>query len=308
MTEIRAFTRILIWLSLAALLSSCGDKGGKTQTSESRFTAVATTGMIADALRHLLPDSVEVVALMGAGVDPHLYKATQGDLQRLLKADLVVYNGLHLEGRMGDALKAAARQRHVVAIGDLLEPQQLLRADENAPDPHIWHDAGLWREAVGELADTLARIFPAQAEDLRRRADQYVDSLGALDRWVRAEIGRLPAERRVLVTAHDAFGYFGRAYGLQVRGVQGMSTAAEPGLHDVQALVDFMSEKKIPALFVESSVPKRTVEAVLEGCRKRGHAAKLGGELHSDALGPKPADTYSGMIRHNVMTLTEALR
>jgi len=266
--------------------------------------------MAADALRHLLPDSVEVIALMGPGVDPHLYKATSGDLQRILKADLIVYNGLHLEGRMGEALESAARNRPVVAMGELVDATLLMQANENAADPHIWFDVNLWREAVTELADTLGRIFPERADDLRRRADQYADSLGQLDRWVRSETGRIPAAKRILVTAHDAFGYFGRAYAVEVRAVQGISTAAEPGLHDIQALVDYMSSKKVPALFVETSVPKRTVEAVLEGCKKRGHEARLGGELYSDAMGPvgSGADTYTGMIRHNVETYLQAMQ
>ncbi len=298
--------RYLCFLLLAAW--ACTKQPENRPAASPSPPAVATTSILADALRQLLPDSIEVVALMGPGVDPHLYKPTPADLQRLQQARLVVSHGLGLEGRLLEALQATARRRPVVEAGGLVDETLLIYPDRQTPDPHLWHDAGLWRESTYALADTLARLLPELAETLRRRADRLADSLGALDRWAKDELGSLPADRRLLVTAHDAFAYFGRAYGFEVHGVQGLSTTAEAGLHDVQQLIDLLVARRVPAVFVESSVPRRSVEAVLEGCRKRGHVCRLGGELHSDALGAPPDDSYAATFRHNVATIAQALR
>lgn len=288
------------------------DEGDEERVGGGRPVVVATTGMIADAARNLLGESVEVVGLMGPGVDPHLYKASRGDLDALTRADVVIYNGLHLEGKMGDVMEKLARKKPVIAIGDRLDPGSLRRPPEfeGAYDPHIWFDVSLWRRGVENLADTLAQIFPEMADTIRLRASTYLAALDSLDREVRLAITTIPEERRVLVTAHDAFGYFGDAYGIEVKGLQGISTMSEFGLADRNAMVSMIVERKIPAVFVESSVPRRNIDALVEGVQGRGHEVRIGGELFSDAMGEEgtPEGTYLGMVRSNVRTIVEGLR
>lgn len=269
-------------------------------------------GMVADMARAILDTTAEVTALMGPGVDPHLYKATQGELAQLRRADLVLYNGLHLEGKLNDVFERLARAQPVIAVGDGI-PDSLLRSSPDFPgtyDPHIWFDVSLWRRATLALGAEMAARYPARAQYYRTNAHAYADSLQALDTWVRQQLQTLPPEKRVLVTAHDAFGYFGRAYGVEVRGLQGLSTLSEFGLKDVEALVDFLIARRIHAIFVESSIAPRTIEAVVASAQQRGHAISIGGTLYSDALGAPgtPAGTYTGMVRANVSTVVEALK
>jgi manganese/zinc/iron transport system substrate-binding protein len=275
------------------------------------LSVVATTGMVADVAQRVGGERVRVTALMGPGVDPHLYKASEGDVRRLFRADVVLYTGLHLEARMGEVLEQMGGRTRVRAVGEAVPRERLMSPPEfeGAYDPHVWFDVGLWTHTVGAVEETLSEADPAHAGEYRRRAEAYREELEALDRYVRAAAARVPPERRVLVTAHDAFGYFGRAYGFQVRGLQGISTASEAGTADVQALAAFIARERIPAVFVESSIPERTIRAVQEAVAARGWRVRVGGSLYSDAMGTPgtPAGTYTGMVRHNIDTIVGAL-
>lgn len=273
---------------------------------------VTTVGMITDAATRIGGERVEVTGLMGPGVDPHLYRATAGDVRSLAAARLVLYGGLHLEAAMGDVLEEMGGRTRTVAVAERIPRDRLLAASPDYPgqfDPHVWFDVGLWTEAVRAVAEALVELDPQGEAYYRERAGVYLQELDQLDAWVREQIGSIPPERRILVTAHDAFHYFGRAYGVEVRGLQGISTVVEPGAAEVQGLARFLVERQVPAIFVESSVPRRTLEAVTAAVRAQGVTVEIGGELFSDAMGPAgtPEGSYVGMVRHNVQTLVDAL-
>ncbi len=295
-------------LALAALTCGCGE------TADARPGAVrvvATTGMVADLARVIGGQQVEVTALMGPGVDPHLYKASALDLDRLRGAHLVLYSGLGLEGRMGDLLAKLARRRPVVAVAEALDPARLLEPPELEGhfDPHLWFDVGLWAETTTVVAEALAEVAPAHAALFRSRAAAYRTELKALHEEVKRELATIPAGRRVLLTSHDAFRYFGRAYDLEVHGLQGISTVDDPGVKDIREMAELIATRRIRAVFVESSVSPKAIRAVHEWVRRRGHELKIGGTLFSDAMGDTPpADTYVGMVRANARTIVEALR
>lgn len=298
-------------LSIPVALPGCRDASGGDGPDD-RPLVVATTGMIADTVRQVAGDRVRVVSLMGPGVDPHLHKPTRGDVQRLESAALVVFNGLHLEGRMGDTLtRLAARGRPVVAIADLIAEAGAfdpLREAEDF-DPHLWMDVSLWSRAVPAIAERLIAIDPEDAAGYRARADAALHALAGLDTYVRTVIDSIPREQRVLITAHDAFGYFGRAYSIDVRGIQGISTESEAGVRDLRDLATFIVERRIGAIFVESSVPDRAVRALIEQAGARGHGVRIGGELFSDAMGHEGTyeGTYIGMMDHNATVIARAL-
>jgi manganese/zinc/iron transport system substrate-binding protein len=272
---------------------------------------VATTGMIADTARNIAGERARVTALMGEGVDPHLYKATPGDMRLLADADLILYNGLHLEGRLGDVLVRMARRVPTVQVTDTIPEDLLHEPPEFAGhyDPHVWFDVRLWKIVAGRIAEALCEIDPEGRGHYRARLETYTKTLDALHDWALERFATIPPERRVLVTAHDAFGYLGSAYGIRVMAIQGISTDSEAGIKDINHLVDTVVELKVPAVFVETSVPRKTIEALVEGARARGHRLVIGGELYSDALGREgtPEGTYVGMIRHNVNTIVAAL-
>lgn len=275
-----------------------------------RLTVVTTVGMIADVAKNVGGGRVRVVGLMGPGVDPHLYKASEGDVRRLYRADVVFYGGLHLEARMAEVLEEMGGRTRVVAVTDSIPRDSLLRTPGYATyDPHVWFDVRLWSMTVGLIAKALGDADPAHAAEYRANAERYRRELEQLDAYVRQQAQRVPAERRVLITAHDAFSYFGRRYGFEVRGLQGISTAAEAGTADVHALAGFIAERRIPAVFVETSIAPRTIEAVREAVRAQGFDVQIGGSLYSDALGNEgtPAGTYTGMVRSNIDTLVRAL-
>lgn len=301
------------WLLVS--LVGCGEApppGVSGETPELPLQVVATTGMIADTAQLLAGDLAEVVGLMGPGVDPHLFKASESDVRRLAEADLILYNGLHLEGKMGDILVKLARQRPVVAVSDAI-PENLRREPPEMAgnyDPHIWFDVSLWIYTLEPITEALIELAPDHRQELEARRQTLRDQLQALDTWVAAQIASIPPQRRVMVTAHDAFGYFGQRYDIEVIGLQGISTLTEAGLQDVDRVVSLVTERRIPAIFVESSVPRRSIEAVQKACAQQGHDVAIGGELFSDAMGEKgtPEGDYQGMVRHNVTTLVEALR
>lgn len=300
-------------LIILPLLAGCGGDGGADrQTGSGPLRVVATTSLIADTASRIAGPHARVEGLMGPGVDPHLYKASESDVRRLAEADLVLYNGLHLEGKMGDILTKMAHSRPVVAVTEEISQDQLREPPELAGqyDPHVWFDVSLWEKTLDPIARELSALDPAHAADYKANAETLRAELTGLDAWVKQQIGGIPEQQRVLVTAHDAFGYFGRRYGMEVIGLQGISTLSEAGLHDVERVVDVVLARKVKAIFVESSVPRRSIEAVQAALRDKGHPVEIGGQLYSDSLGAagSPAGTYPGMVRANVQTIVEALR
>lgn len=300
---------ILIFLAFAISLVSTAC--APAAATAPKLKVVATTGMIADAARHIAGDRADVVALMGPGVDPHLYKATPGDMRMLQDAGLILYNGLHLEGRLADALVRLAARKPTVQVTDSIDESFLREPPEFEGhfDPHVWFDVELWIKVVERTRDALIVQDPQGKDVYAANAAKHIAELKSLHEQCRSEIARIPQERRVLVTAHDAFGYFGRAYGIEVLAIQGISTDSEGSLKQINTLVDTLVSRRIPAVFIESSVPRRNIDALIEGCKARGHMVKVGGELYSDALGgpDTAAVTYVGMMRHNVRTIVEAL-
>lgn len=314
--------RSLFAAAVAALaLAFVGCNGSSAQTSPGQSEAnprtgpyqiVTTTGMVTDIVRAVAGEHAKVTALMGPGVDPHLYKPTRGDVVRLYGAHVVVYSGLMLEGRMQETFVQLARSgKPVFAVTEGLDPSKLREPPEFAGhyDPHVWMDVSLWSECVEQIAKELAAFDPPHAADYQKNAADYRESLKGLDDYVRRVIQSIPEDKRVLVTAHDAFGYFGLAYGIEVRSVQGVTTESEAGVQDVNNLVDFLVERKLPAIFVESSVNSKNIEAVQEGCKSRGVNVAIGGELFSDALGPAGdyTGTYVGMLDANATRIARAL-
>lgn len=270
---------------------------------------VCTTSIIADAISEITHDSTLVIALMGPGTDPHLFKPTKTSLDHMAQADIIFSNGLHLEGRMQEVLKNISRSKPVVMIGDTL-PQIELRygdAAQKMPDPHIWFDIQLWKQCIAYAHNQLKIHFPKTVNENKYNA--YIHKLEELDNWVKAEINEIPKPQRVLITAHDAFSYFGDAYDIEVVGLQGISTMAEYGIRDITNMVNLISSKNIKAVFVESSVSSRSIDAVIAGCRERGLEITLGGTLYSDALGGKNsgAENYIDMVKTNVKTIKKAL-
>lgn len=271
---------------------------------------VCTTGMVADLARNIGGDHVRVTALMGEGVDPHLYKASPGDVSQLSRADVIFYSGRHLEGKMADIFVRMARKKPTFAVTEYIPEGRVLDNHDGAFDPHLWFDVSLWRDSAGVVADALKAFDPKHAADYQKRADAYQAELTKLHEYAQVQIKTIPQSQRVMVTAHDAFRYFGRAYDIDVKAIQGISTESEAGVKKINELVDFLVENKIKAVFVESSVSDKNMKALLEGCASRGHKVVIGGELFSDAMGKDgtPEGTYVGMVRHNVDTIVKALK
>jgi manganese/zinc/iron transport system substrate-binding protein len=268
--------------------------------------------MIADITKNVGGDRVQVTALMGPGVDPHLYKASEGDVLRLQEADVIFYNGLHLEAQMGEVLERLNEFGiRTVAVTDQIDRSLLQSPPEfqGNYDPHVWFDVSLWMKAVEQVRDTLVELDSSSASQYEANAETYLTELEDLHQYVLDQANTIPEGQRILITAHDAFNYFGRAYGFDVRGLQGISTEAQAGTADVQALANYIVEKQIPAVFVESSVPQRNVEAVQAAVQAQGFKVRIGGSLFSDAMGSAgtPEGTYIGMVRHNIDTIVSAL-
>ena len=301
-------------LVVSFLLSACSSSGGESQLplAERAINVVTTTGMIADIVKNVGGDRVQVTALMGPGVDPHLYKASEGDVLRLQEADVIFYNGLHLEAQMGDVLERLNDFGiRTVAVTDKIDRSLLQSPPEfqGNYDPHVWFDVTLWMKAAEQVSESLVELDPDSSSKYESNAQAYLAELEDLHQYVLDQADTIPTEQRILITAHDAFNYFGRAYGFDVRGLQGISTEAQAGTADVQALADFIVERQIPAIFVESSVPQRNVEAVQAAVQAKGFEVRIGGSLFSDAMGSEgtPEGTYIGMVRHNIDTIVTAL-
>ena len=290
-----------------------GDRVASARRGPLRITA--TTGLVADLASRVAGPKVEVIRLMGSGVDPHLYKASIRDVARLNRADAIFYNGLHLEGKLGQALRALTGHKWVRAVTERLSSSQLLKLEGSATtnharyDPHVWFDPFAWAQGAFVVADTLSELDPNHAAEYRERARITQAEFLDLESECQAILAAVPRNRRVLVTAHDAFGYFGRAFAFEVKAIQGMSTETEASIRQVNALVNFLVARQIPAVFIESTLANRNVVALVEGCRARGHRLAIGGELFSDAMGPDgtPEATYPGMMRANARTIAEAL-
>ncbi len=298
---------------LLPLLAACGAQATQAgvDVSTRPIQAVTTIGMIGDIVENVGGERVEVTRLMGPGIDPHLYKASEGDVSRMSEADIIFYNGLHLEAKMAEILEQMNGRITTVAVTDSIDREGLLAPPEfeGAYDPHVWFDVTYWMQATETVLDALVGLDPESAEVYQENAEAYLAELEDLHVYVLEQAARVPEDKRVLITAHDAFNYFGRAYGFEVRGLQGISTAAEAGTADVRQLADFIVERQIPAVFVESSVPPRYIEAVQATVQAQGFSVNIGGELFSDAMGNEgtPEGTYLGMVRHNIDTIVGAL-
>lgn len=302
--------KYLVYYICLIFLSMTACSPNESRIDNGKIRVLATTGMIADAVKNIAGGKVETTTLMGPGVDPHLYKASHGDVNRITSADIVFYNGLHLEGKMASLFEKASRTRVIIPVSEDVPHSRLRSTSQDTHDPHIWFDVRLWKEAVGTIARSLQEKDPANAEWYAGNSQRYLQRLDSLDDAVRTAIAAIPATQRVLITAHDAFGYFGDAYGIEVRGLQGISTLSEFGLRDVTTLVNFITERKIKAIFVETSVSQKSIEAVIEGCRDKGWDVAIGGSLYSDAMGPDgtPEGTYIGMVSSNVNKIVNALK
>lgn len=302
---------LLFIAALTLILSACGASAEGSTPDDGTINVVTTTGQIGDVVKNVGGDLVTVTSLMGAGTDPHLYAASASDVDKLRNADVVFYNGLFLEAQMEDILEQLGERQTVIPISANIDPAELRPSPQYADefDPHIWFDVNLWSQGVTTIRDTLIELDPDNAAAYEANTDAYLAELQDLDAYVHEQAATVPADRRVLITAHDAFGYFGDAYGFEVLGLQGISTASEAGTADVQALAEYITANRIPAIFVESSVPVRNVEAVQAAVRDRGFDVTIGGQLYSDAMGDPgtPGGTYIGMVRHNIDTIAGGL-
>lgn len=274
-----------------------------------RIRVTATVGMLGDAVATIGGDHVDLTTLMGPGIDPHLYKPSANDIDALGDTDLIVYGGLHLEGRMTELFEQIREIGIPTVAASEAIPEERLLVLGSAHDPHVWFSVPLWQTALDAVRDALIEVAPEQEATFTANAASYRAELDELDGYVRERTEAVPADGRVLVTAHDAFGYFGTEYGYEVHAIQGLSTAAEAGAGDIQDLADFLAEREIPAIFVESSVPRGTVEALREATRSRGWDVAIGGELFSDAMGTAGTleGTYIGMVTHNIDTIVAGL-
>ncbi|MBA2434412.1 MAG: zinc ABC transporter substrate-binding protein [Chthoniobacterales bacterium] len=307
-----------LFTSIAAAASlftaSCEKPDAQNEAAKLNYPykAGATVAMIADVVKNVAGDTAQVTGIIGEGVDPHLYKPTSSDVKLLQASDIVFYNGLNLEGKMGDVLvRVATAGKPVVAVTERLlqDPSYVMTDKAEHYDPHVWMHVGGWSKATEVITEALVKFDPANADSYKKRGTEYMAELKKLDDYGIKVCATIPKKRRVLVTAHDAFNYMGRAYDLEVRGIQGVSTESEAGLKDINDLVNFLVDNQIPAVFVESSVSQKNVRALVEGARAKGHEVKIGGELFSDAMGKTGTyeGTYIGMLDHNITTIVRAL-
>lgn len=302
----------IVLLASLMFFASCDQSDSQKQND--KLYVVTTTQMIADAVRNIAGDKAEVVSLMGPGIDPHYYKATQGDLKKLTDADIIFYNGLHLEGKMQDVFEKFAKKKTVVAVTKDIPVVELIvssdQGEEIIYDPHVWHDAGLWSYVAFPIKDALIKSKAEDSLAFQGMAKVFFNDLKYLDEDIRESITSIPKQQRLLITSHDAFNYYGKTYDIEVQGLQGISTVSEIGIKDITEMVDLIIKRKVKAVFVESSVNERNLRAVIEGCKKKGWEVKIGGTLFSDAMGADdtPEGTYVGMIQHNTNAIVNALK
>jgi len=304
---------LLFFTLILAFSCSQGGGSGSSEGGNEKLKVVSTTTMLTDLLKQLAGDKIELKGLMGPGVDPHLYKASEGDVSKLFNADVIIYNGLHLEGKMVDLFEKMQKQgKKTIAIAQAIPKSELIDVDGSSShfDPHIWFSVSNWKSVSVFVVDKLMEIDPGNANHYKSNLEKYLNELEALEVYNADKIEQVPQNKRVLITAHDAFEYFGREYGFEVKGLQGISTVSEAGAADVKNLANFIAERKIPALFIESSVSHRNIEALQAAVKSRGYNVIIGGELFSDALGSAGTaeGTYIGMYKHNIKTITDALK
>ena len=306
----KKFLIIAFFFASLLVLAACSGQTNNVKGDDGKIFVVTTISQIADGVKNIGGDKVEVQSLMGPGTDPHLYKATQSDLSKMEKANIIFYNGLYLEGKMLDVLEKMKKEKPVYGIAEGIDETFLLGDEEtNAPDPHIWFDIDLWKQALEKVKEGLIELDEENKEFYENNAEEYFKELDALKQYAEEKLHAIHEDKRVLVTAHDAFGYFGNAYNMEVVGLQGLSTDSEYGLSDVQKLIDLLVSRDIKAVFIESTISDRSIKAVIEGAREKGHEVKIGGELFSDAMGEEGTEegTYIGMYKHNVDAIAEAL-
>ncbi len=303
--------KILLLILAVLFLTACVENN--EVQNDGKLNVVTTVGMLGDMVENIGGDFVNVKSLMGPGVDPHLYKASAGDIFKMENADLIFYLGLHLEGKMVEIFESLSRTKVVYALAESLDEAALLDPQEGqtgSHDPHIWFDVELWSQTVSVVRDALIEADPDNKDLYVLNAENYMQSLLELDTWVQEQINLIPDDQKIMVTAHDAFNYFGNAYGMQVEGLQGISTASEYGLKDLEVRVDLIVENKLKAVFIESSVPVKSIEALQEGVAAEAWDVEIGGELFSDAMGDPDTieGTYVGMVEHNVSTIVNSLK
>ena len=301
--------RFVLIIVISLVIASC--KSDKT--SNGKLNVVTTTSMITDLVKNIGGDLINIQGLMGSGIDPHLYKASEGDVSKLSNADLIFYNGLHLEGKLVEVFEKMGNQNiKTVPIAEIIDERTLIGSDyfQSNYDPHIWFDVDYWKQATQYVAQKLGEAVPEHKATFESNGQKYIAELEVLKAKLITTIETLPKEKRILVTAHDAFNYFGKAFGFEVVGLQGLSTATEAGVQDVQKLAAFIIENNVKAIFVESSVPKRTIEALQAAVKSKDHDVEIGGTLFSDALGNAGTTegTYIGMFTFNVNTIVNALK
>jgi len=320
----KSFVYSLFFLLVCGSITGCGQAESHTHRevvhTKNTFSGtypvkvLSTTGQVAEMLARVGGEHVVVAALMGPGIDPHLFRASASDVEKLVGADAIFYNGLHLEGRMADKLVQLARKKATYAVTEGIQSRHDKRLRETPEfaglyDPHVWHDVALWAECVHDVAAMLGQVDPQHKQEYDDNAHAYMAELAELDEYCRAEIAKIPESRRVLVTAHDAFAYFGAAYGIEVFSLKGISSDEQKDIAHQDEIQALLIERKIPAVFVESAIAHRTVDSLIETCNAAGWEVVNGGELYADALGEtgSDAETYPGMIRKNVQTIVEAL-
>jgi manganese/zinc/iron transport system substrate-binding protein len=303
---------LLITMSFS-IISGCTKVTEESSGSSDVYQIVATTTMLADLTKILGGENVEVEGLMGPGIDPHLYKASAGDVELMQNADMIVYSGLHLEGKMADIFENLEGMDKLVVEGsEDIDESKLLSSedDESLHDPHIWFDVSLWKEVAKNVVDGLKELDSDNSDKYEENYETYLSELDELDTYITERVIEVPEESRVLITAHDAFAYFGEAYGFEVKGIQGISTASEAGTSDISNLADFIVEREIKSIFVESSVSQKNIEALQEAVQNKGFEVSIGGELYSDSLGSEDSDTetYIGTFKANIDTIVDALK
>ena len=308
--KLKYFGFILGFILCITFLVSC-NKSENTADSSQKLKITTTTTMLKDLIQTIGGDKVEVINLMGEGVDPHLYNASAGDVEKLANADVIIYGGLHLEGKMGDIFgKLENSGKNILDVGSTLDKNLLMFEAENTPDPHVWFNTDLWLLEAEAVAAKLSDADPENKEYYMSNLESYKKEINDLTGYIVRRINEIPESKRVLITAHDAFGYFAKQFGLEVKSIQGISTDSEAGTKDISELADFIVKREIKAVFIESSVPRKTIESLQEAVKARGWEVKIGGELYSDSLGDKEhdTDTYIKTVKKNVDVITEALK
>lgn len=311
--RLRKASALFLALFLVIGLAACGQPAAngekKADTGEKKYNVVATSTMLTDLAKIIGGDKVEVNGLMAAGVDPHLYQPTAGDVAKLQAADMVVINGLHLEGQMGEVFSKLTEANKLVAeVGESIPVEDRLPFADSIYDPHIWFSVPNWKLAARNVTDTYIKLSEKDKDYFEANYEKYIKELDELDSYIRSQVESLPESSRVLITAHDAFNYFGREYHFEVIGLQGISTESEAATSDVAELADYIVKNKIKAIFVESSVPKKNIEALQEAVKAKGFDVQIGGELYSDSLGVGEDGTYIGMFKANINTIVSALK